>query len=57
MSGILTGPYFQSYFQHPTAFEIATMVSILEIGAFVGCIVVGTVSVFSFLWSVFLCVR
>lgn len=43
MSGILTGPYFQSYFQHPTAFEIATMVSILEIGAFIGSLLVGTV--------------
>lgn len=43
MSGILTGPYFQSYFQHPTAFEVATMVSILEIGAFIGSLLVGTV--------------
>jgi hypothetical protein len=34
MSGIITGPYFKSYFHRPNAFELATMVAILEIGAF-----------------------
>lgn len=32
MSGIITGPYFQNYFQLGD-FELGTMVAILEIGA------------------------
>ncbi|GAA6042170.1 hypothetical protein JCM8097_004996 [Rhodosporidiobolus ruineniae] len=35
MSGIITGPYFKAYFHRPTAFETATMVAVLEIGAFI----------------------
>ncbi|GJN94143.1 hypothetical protein Rhopal_007217-T1 [Rhodotorula paludigena] len=34
MSGIITTPYFKAYFHQPTHVELATMVSILEIGAF-----------------------
>lgn len=34
MSGIITGPYFRSYFQDPSALEVGTMVAVLEIGAF-----------------------
>ena len=34
MSGIITGPYFDEYFNSPNSFEIGTMVAILEIGAF-----------------------
>ncbi|GAA5891933.1 hypothetical protein JCM6882_007411 [Rhodosporidiobolus microsporus] len=35
MSGIITGPYFKAYFHRPTSFELATMVSVLEIGALI----------------------
>ena len=41
MSGIITGPYFKSYFNNPTPAETGVMVSILEIGAFVSSLVVG----------------
>jgi len=34
MSGIITGPYFLSYFKEPGPIEIGTMVAVLEIGAF-----------------------
>jgi hypothetical protein len=34
MSGVITGPYFRSYFGFPTALEIGSMVAVLEIGAF-----------------------
>ena len=34
MSGIITGPHFDKYFGSPTAFELGTMVAVLEIGAF-----------------------
>ncbi|KAM0751863.1 general substrate transporter [Meredithblackwellia eburnea MCA 4105] len=34
MSGIITGPFFNAYFHRPEPHEIATMVAILEIGAF-----------------------
>jgi MFS family permease len=34
MSGIITGPYFKSYFHQPDSLEIGTMVAVLEIGAF-----------------------
>ena len=33
MSGIITGPYFNSYFNQPTHFQLGNMVAILEIGA------------------------
>lgn len=33
MSGIITGPYFQNYF-NLTKFQLGTTVAILEIGAF-----------------------
>lgn len=33
MSGIITGPYFLSFFKDPTEFALGTMVAILEIGA------------------------
>ncbi|GAA5859169.1 hypothetical protein JCM8547_008899 [Rhodosporidiobolus lusitaniae] len=41
MSGIITGPYFKAYFHRPTAFELATMVAILEIGAFITSLLAG----------------
>jgi hypothetical protein len=34
MSGIITGPYFRQYFNHPGPLELGTMVGILEVGAF-----------------------
>ncbi|KAI1179482.1 putative MFS monosaccharide transporter [Nemania sp. FL0916] len=43
MSGIITGPYFRNYFNHPSKAEIGTMVAILEIGAFISSLVVGRV--------------
>ncbi|GAA6059113.1 hypothetical protein JCM10212_003860 [Sporobolomyces blumeae] len=43
MSGIITGPYFKAYFHQPTKFEVATMVAILEIGAFITSILAGRV--------------
>jgi MFS family permease len=38
-----TGPYFKAYFHQPTRFELATMVAILEIGAFITSILAGRV--------------
>ncbi|KAK9383292.1 general substrate transporter [Kockiozyma suomiensis] len=43
MSGILTGPYFLEYFDHPTRAQLGTMVAILEIGAFLSSLMVGRV--------------
>ncbi|TEA22733.1 MFS glucose transporter mfs1 [Colletotrichum sidae] len=43
MSGIITGSYFNNYFHSPSRAEIATMVAILEIGAFISSLVVGKV--------------
>ena len=34
MSGIITGPYFVSFFESPNAIEVGTIVAVLEIGAF-----------------------
>lgn len=34
MSGVITGPYFKSYFNNLTSAEVGNMVAILEIGAF-----------------------
>jgi len=34
MSGIITGHYFQKYFDNPSALALGTMVAVLEIGAF-----------------------
>lgn len=34
MSGLITGPYFLNYFNKLQAFELGTMVAVLEIGAF-----------------------
>lgn len=44
MSGIITGPYFKAYFHNPTAYEIGTMVAILEIGALVTSLACGTLA-------------
>lgn len=44
MSGIITGPYFKSYFHNPTSYEIGTMVAILEIGALVTSLACGTLA-------------
>jgi len=33
MSGIITGPYFNSFFNQPSHFQLGNMVAILEIGA------------------------
>jgi len=35
MSGVITGPYFKSYFNQPTSSELGNMVAVLEIGAFI----------------------
>ncbi|KAG5946234.1 hypothetical protein E4U53_006613 [Claviceps sorghi] len=43
MSGIITGPYFIDYFNHPSKAQVGTMVAILEIGAFVASLIVGRV--------------
>ena len=43
MSGIITGPYFKSYFNQPTRAEIGTMVAILEIGALISSVSVGRI--------------
>jgi len=43
MSGIITGPYFNDYFDHPSKARVGTMVAILEIGAFLSSLVVGRV--------------
>ncbi|KAK4505006.1 hypothetical protein PRZ48_002969 [Zasmidium cellare] len=43
MSGIITGPYFKDYFNHPSAAEIGTMVAILEVGAFIASLSVGRI--------------
>ena len=42
MSGIITGPYFRDYFNQPGSAEIGTMVAILEVGAFISSLCVGT---------------
>ncbi|UZJ54210.1 hypothetical protein CBS101457_003530 [Exobasidium rhododendri] len=44
MSGIITGPYFKSYFKNPTPYEIGTMVAILEIGALATSLACGTLA-------------
>lgn len=41
MSGIITGPYFKAYFDHPTASEIGTLVASLELGALVTSLACG----------------
>ncbi|KAG5918975.1 hypothetical protein E4U42_006685 [Claviceps africana] len=43
MSGIITGPYFIDYFNHPSKAQVGTMVAILEIGAFIASLIVGRV--------------
>ncbi|KAK4054047.1 hypothetical protein OIO90_003692 [Microbotryomycetes sp. JL221] len=43
MSGIITGPYFKAYFHRPNRYELATMVAILEIGAFITSLLSGRV--------------
>ncbi|KAH6606681.1 putative sugar transport protein STP1 [Trichoderma cornu-damae] len=43
MSGIITGPYFIDYFDHPSKAQVGTMVAILEIGAFISSLIVGRV--------------
>lgn len=43
MSGIITGPYFIDYFDHPSKAHVGTMVAILEVGAFISSLVVGRV--------------
>lgn len=43
MSGIITGPHFKDYFNQPTRAEVGTMVAILEVGALIASLVVGTI--------------
>ncbi|KAK9446910.1 general substrate transporter [Limtongia smithiae] len=43
MSGIITGPYFLEYFDHPTRAQLGTMVAILEVGALISSLIVGRV--------------
>lgn len=34
MSGLITGPDFKQFFNEPDAFQLGTMVAVLEVGAF-----------------------
>ncbi|KAK6086876.1 hypothetical protein SCUP234_02396 [Seiridium cupressi] len=43
MSGIITGPWFRDYFNHPSHAEIGTMVAILEIGALISSLAIGKI--------------
>ncbi|KAF8626000.1 hypothetical protein AX17_006723 [Amanita inopinata Kibby_2008] len=43
MSGIITGPYFIKYFNHPSAIQVGSMVAILEIGALITSLAAGRV--------------
>ncbi|TIC01838.1 hypothetical protein E3Q18_00459 [Wallemia mellicola] len=43
MSGIITGPYFKSYFNNPDSAQLGTMVAILEIGALITSLLAGTI--------------
>jgi sugar porter (SP) family MFS transporter len=43
MSGIITGPFFNRYFDQPSKAQVGTMVAILEVGAFASSLVVGRV--------------
>ncbi|EIW86825.1 general substrate transporter [Coniophora puteana RWD-64-598 SS2] len=43
MSGIITGPYFKSYFNNPGSIEVGTMVAVLELGALATSIAAGRV--------------
>ncbi|KAK4142990.1 uncharacterized protein C8A04DRAFT_37863 [Dichotomopilus funicola] len=43
MSGIIIGDYFRKYFHDPSPVEIATMVAILEVGAFISSLMVGRI--------------
>ncbi|KAJ4306911.1 Ribulose bisphosphate carboxylase large chain [Collariella sp. IMI 366227] len=42
-AGVITGSYFISYFHDPSHVAIATMVAILEIGAFISSLMVGKI--------------
>lgn len=44
MSGVITTPYFRSFFDNPPPSEIGTMVAVLEIGAFVTSLAAGTLA-------------
>lgn len=46
MSGIITGPYFKAYFKNPTAYEVGTMVAVLEIGALFSSLACGALANF-----------
>ncbi|OJJ06421.1 hypothetical protein ASPVEDRAFT_139562 [Aspergillus versicolor CBS 583.65] len=43
MSGIITGWYFEDYFNHPSRAELGTVVAILEVGAFISSLLVGKI--------------
>jgi len=43
MSGIITGPYFRSYFNQPSRWQLGNMVAILEIGALCTSIAAGRI--------------
>lgn len=43
-SGLINGPYFKAFFNQPSAYEIGTMVAILEVGAFVTSLLCGTLA-------------
>ncbi|BGP03840.1 putative Sugar transporter STL1 (putative) [Rhodotorula toruloides] len=43
MSGLITNPFFRSYFHQPSRVELATMVAILEIGALITSLLAGRV--------------
>jgi MFS family permease len=43
LSNRFSGGYFKDYFNHPSRAEIGTMVAILEVGAFISSLSIGTV--------------
>ncbi|KAH8422953.1 putative MFS monosaccharide transporter [Aspergillus melleus] len=43
MSGIITGAYFNDYFDQPSKAAIGTVVAILEVGAFISSLLVGRI--------------
>jgi hypothetical protein len=55
MSGIITGPHFRRYFNHPKAIELGTMVAILEVGAFCGCATLTFITIIEQVPSYFHC--
>ena len=51
MSGIITGPYFVSFFESPNAIEVGSIVAVLEIGAFSMSLCLYIITTFTRLFS------